>query len=116
RMTKRLKQPSQWKKFLWRKNNMKKSRNFLKRFVSWKLLLKTASRRRRRFAHVSSRRLRVTNKKSPRSKPSKRMTKHLKQPSLWKKFLSRKNYRRKSGNFLRRFVSWKLLLKTASRR
>ncbi|KAH8354614.1 hypothetical protein KR059_009037, partial [Drosophila kikkawai] len=96
KMTSNLKQLSLWKKFRWRENSPKKSRNFQRRFASSKQFPKMASQRRRRFALALSRRSRVTSKKSPRSKQSRKMTSNPKQQSLWKKFRWRKNSPKKS--------------------
>ncbi|KAH8266536.1 hypothetical protein KR026_008892, partial [Drosophila bipectinata] len=52
-------------------------KNCLKRCALLKPSPKMASRRRRRFAHVSSRRSRVISRRSPKSKLSRRMTRHL---------------------------------------
>ncbi|KAH8350431.1 hypothetical protein KR059_009038, partial [Drosophila kikkawai] len=104
KMTSNLKQQSLWKKFRWKKNSPKKSRNFQRRFASSKQFPKMASQRKRRFALVLSRRSRETSKKSPRSKLSRKMTSNLKQQSLWKKFRWRKNSPKKSRNFQRRFA------------
>ncbi|XP_062127946.1 uncharacterized protein LOC133840246 [Drosophila sulfurigaster albostrigata] len=115
-MTNSLKSLSQLKRFQWRKNNLKKSRSFQKKYTLWKLFLETALQRRRRSEHVLSKRLRVINKKSPRSKPLKRMTNSLKPLSQLKRFQWRKNNLKKSRSFQKRFVLWKPSLRTANRK
>ncbi|KAH8320297.1 hypothetical protein KR074_001081, partial [Drosophila pseudoananassae] len=54
-------------------------KNFQKRCALLKPFPKTASLRRRRFAHVSLRRSRVTSRKSPKSKLSRKMIRHRRQ-------------------------------------
>ncbi|KAH8316845.1 hypothetical protein KR074_010097, partial [Drosophila pseudoananassae] len=116
RMTKHLRQRLPSKNLTLSQSYRKPLKNFRRRCALWKPSLKTASSRRRRFAHVSSRRSRVISRKSPKSKLSRRMTKHLRQRLPSKNLKLSQSYRKPLKNFPKKCALWKPSLKTASPR